>query len=90
MRLLNNLLLGCVVCCAGPSLAETSVFTLYRGSLVPDSRGVHVATFDAEQSGNYNFDNCQIAAELFQGQTGVTVRYWCEQGRAYTTKGPRS
>jgi len=25
-------------------------------------------------------ENCQIAAELFKKQQGVTVKYWCEKG----------
>lgn len=45
---------------------------------------IHVATFDVtEEDGGgptYNSENCQIAAELFQAQPGVTARYWCEPG----------
>ncbi|CAM3534802.1 hypothetical protein THPR109532_14530 [Thalassospira profundimaris] len=42
---------------------------------------IHMATFDAaENSATYNQENCQIAADLFSQQDGVTVRYWCEKG----------
>jgi len=42
---------------------------------------VHVATFDAREDEKYNNENCQVARELFAGQSGVTVSYWCEKGR---------
>ena len=75
------------------SASDDDVATLYRSSPVPtyggESARIHIATFDAEvRSGgtggtafDYNWGNCVIAAELFQAQPGVTVRYWCERGR---------
>ena len=60
--------------------ANSPTYTLYRASPVSDER-VHMATFDAKQSGNYNQENCFIARDLFLAQPGVTVRYWCEKGR---------
>lgn len=42
---------------------------------------IHVATFDAAETEAYNSENCRIAAELFQQQPNVKVRYWCEKGR---------
>ena len=62
----------------GQSAGES--YTLYRHSFTATSR-IHIATFDADESGEYNQENCQIAAELFANQPGVTVRYWCEKGR---------
>jgi len=56
------------------------VYTLYRASPVGVMR-IHMATFDAKETGTYNLDNCQIAARLFKSQPGVTVDYWCEKGR---------
>lgn len=53
-------------------------FTLYRTSPVSDGR-VYVATF-AGEGYDFNRGNCRIAAELFQSQPGVTVKYWCEKG----------
>ena len=41
---------------------------------------VHIATFDATESGEYNRENCFTARDLFAGQPGVKVRYWCELG----------
>lgn len=61
--------------------SEKSIYTLYRSSSVMDAARIHVATFDAGEDMKYNFENCQIATELFRGQPGVSVRYWCEQGR---------
>jgi hypothetical protein len=28
----------------------------------------------------YNWENCQIAATLFQNQGGVKTQFWCEKG----------
>lgn len=61
--------------------------TLYRSSLVDPNIRVHVATFDAENmSLTYNSENCEIAAQLFENQLGVTVKYWCEPGRYQQTR----
>ncbi len=56
------------------------VVTLYRSSAIDSTMRLHIATFDADEGAAYNSENCQIAAQLFQGQPGVTVRYWCESG----------
>lgn len=58
-----------------------STYTLYRGSIAEVGGRVHMATFDAAESGSYNMENCNIARGLFEAQPGVTVRYWCELGR---------
>jgi hypothetical protein len=55
-------------------------YTLYRGSPVIENARIHIASFDAKEKESYNMENCQIAAELFQKQPGVTVKYWCEKG----------
>lgn len=59
------------------------VYTLYRSSSVESMRDarLHMATFDAVEGTEYNRGNCLIAAQLFQRQPGVIVRYWCEAGR---------
>lgn len=59
---------------------SNDVYTLYRGSIVPDVDRIHVATFDAKEGAKYNQENCMSAAHLFAAQPGVTVRYWCERG----------
>lgn len=57
------------------------VYTLYRDSPAPIQTRVHVATFDASQSEDYNRENCETARRLFASQWGIIVRYWCEKGR---------
>jgi hypothetical protein len=60
---------------------EDRVYTLYRNSIVVPLARYHVATFDVDDSDeSYNQINCDIAMELFQNQSGVEVRYWCEKG----------
>ena len=64
------------------SAQDSNVSTLYRNSVVDSEMRIHIATFDVDEvSPSYNSENCQIAAQLFQEQLGVTVRYWCEPGR---------
>ena len=65
-----------------PRLEAKYVYTLYRSSAVigGDTWRLHVATFDAAAGAEYNRDNCEIAKNLFQAQSGVTVTYWCERG----------
>lgn len=63
-------LIGCV----------DSTYTLYRTQVRNENARTHVATFDAKDGEAYNMGNCQIAEELFQKQSGVTVKYWCEKG----------
>lgn len=55
-------------------------YTLYRSSLPDKNLRIHVATFDVKESAEYNNENCKIAAELFENQSGVKVKYWCEKG----------
>jgi hypothetical protein len=64
---------------------DSNVYTLYRTSpTVGEIRGekarIHVATFDAAQSEEYNRVNCETARRLFASQ-GVSIRYWCEKGK---------
>jgi hypothetical protein len=40
---------------------------------------LHIATFDAEESEDYNRENFNLAGQLIKTQPGVTVRYWCEK-----------
>jgi hypothetical protein len=70
------LLVGCDYLGSGDSAA-----TLYRSTMTDAQMRIHVATFDAKESASYNWENCQVARGLFQGQSGVTVKYWCEKGR---------
>lgn len=68
----------CPATMAAAPVGET--YTLYRNSPLTGVK-VHVATFDAAESGNYNRDNCATVAGLIKKQPGVTARYWCEKGR---------
>lgn len=72
------LLVGCV------ESSDDNIYTLYRGSPISNEMRVHMATFDSNEGGRsiltYNRDNCEIAADLFKSQPGVTVGYWCEKG----------
>lgn len=61
--------------------SDDNAATLYRSSVALENARLHIATFDAADGFDYNWGNCQIAAELFQQQAGVKVRYWCERGR---------
>lgn len=57
-----------------------NTYTLYRSSIFESEMRIHMATFDADDSEKYNLENCQTAADLFQKQPGVAVKYWCEKG----------
>ena len=59
------------------------VYTLYRSSPteVGEHMRIHVASFDSVDGNDYNSENCEVARGLFQNQSGVTVKYWCEKGR---------
>jgi hypothetical protein len=66
-----------------PAWAQTDseVYTLYRNSLLDPTMRLQIATFDASDGKDYNAENCNVAANLFQAQDGVQTRFWCEQGR---------
>ena len=57
------------------------VFTLYRNSATNNSMRLHVATFDASESTEYNQENCNLAKDLFQNQERIKTKFWCEKGR---------
>ena len=60
--------------------SEGRTYTLYRDSPIGKDMRLHVATFDAGETEDYNRDNCILTGKLFQSQPGVTARYWCEKG----------
>jgi len=66
--------------CPGSFTKDASLndVSLFRGGAVEGSPHLHIATFNADQSNEYNRENCEIAARLFTSQPGVTVRYWYE------------
>jgi hypothetical protein len=83
MRKLLIGLVGALAMLALPSCnigtSKNATYTLYRSSVTGPMR-MHVASFDADEDGSYNLENCMIARDLFQKQPGVKVVYWCEPG----------
>ncbi|TPM25727.1 hypothetical protein [Mesorhizobium sp. B2-3-4] len=75
--------LAFIVCLTAVALVdwtgERSTYTLYRNSVTAPMR-IHIATFNTSDGEDYNRQNCDIAANLFQAQPGVIVKYWCEKG----------
>ena len=61
--------------------ANQTAATLYRNSVLNENARYHIATFDTNEGEAYNWENCQLAAKLFQAQPGVTTRFWCEKGK---------
>ena len=62
------------------SACSDGVHTLYRNSVLDQNMRVHVATFDANDGDKYNRENCEQAQQLFQAQSGVKTKFWCEKG----------
>lgn len=60
---------------------DNNAYTLYR-SAIAGNDSIHVATFDSKEGAAFNQQNCSEVAILIRSQQGVTVRYWCEPGRA--------
>lgn len=56
-------------------------YTLYRNSPLDPSMRIHVASFDTAEGTEYNQENCQLAADLFNRQPGIATRFWCEKGQ---------
>ena len=63
------------------AVANETAATLYRNSVLNENERYHIATFDANHGSAYNWENCQLAAKLFQVQPGVTTGFWCEKGK---------
>jgi hypothetical protein len=61
--------------------SNDSTYTLYRNSVFDEFERIHVATFDASDGHDYNMENCQRAQILFQGQTKIMTKFWCERGK---------
>lgn len=83
-----GLVAGVLLAWLYPRLFGGDVYTLYRNSATDMSPAgfsaarIHIATFDANETGTYNHENCTLASTLFKQQYGVTaVNYWCEKGR---------
>jgi hypothetical protein len=72
--------IGLLAMSLASACGETS-YTLYRDGRFGGPPRVHVATFDANESKEYNRHNCEEVARLFTTQPGVTEGFWCEPGR---------
>jgi len=68
-------------CGGGSGPSESELFVLYRNSVTNENTRIHVATFDAADGEAYNKGNCEQARALFQAQSGVKTKFWCEKGR---------
>ena len=87
----TNLLIGTIlVLGATTACSSNETYTLYRNGVASDTLRIHVATFDADEEDdkNYNHDNCEQARELFQLHPNQLSRFWCEKGR-YRKKAPK-
>ena len=61
--------------------ANETAATLIRNSVLNENMRIHIATFDTNQGEAYNWENCQLAAKLFQAQPNVKTRFWCEKSK---------
>jgi hypothetical protein len=77
--------------------SQSQTVTLYRNSPFDHSLRVHWATFDAADKGNYNLNNCLMAARVLNANVTASARsegkqrdlaagFWCETGN-YQEKG---
>jgi len=69
-------LIGCT-----RGIADDATYTLYRNSAIDSQARYHIASFDTSDGDRYNQENCYIARQLFQSQSLVKIRFWCEKGR---------
>ena len=65
------------ICCA----AEAPPYTLLRNETVGDTSRIVIATFNANETEEFNHGNCEHARELFQIEPTNHARYWCEKGK---------
>lgn len=73
-------LAGLLLASATGAAPPGATYTLYRSSALDPAMRLHIATFDAAESGSYNQENCAQALALFQAQPGVKAKFWCEAG----------
>lgn len=82
----------------GEQKGRSEPHTLYRNSPLDPSMRIHWASFDADDGGSYNEDNCRMAARLLNANMTASaaaeglephrgVGFWCERG-GYEQKGP--
>lgn len=60
---------------------KADAYTLLRNETVGDTSRIVVATFDADETEQFNRGNCEHARELFQIEPSNRSRFWCEKGK---------
>lgn len=76
---------------------SNTAYTLYRNSPLALSDRVWFATFDADESAEFNGENCAMAARLLDANVAASAKaegktpiegagFWCEQGN-YSEEG---
>jgi hypothetical protein len=60
---------------------QPEAYTLLRNETVGDTSRIVVATFDANETEEFNRGNCEHARELFQIEPANRSRFWCEKGK---------
>lgn len=80
---MTRVFLAALFCILAGCSADDAAYTLYRDSATDGLHAIriHVASFDAVDGEEYNRENCELARQLFSGQEGVKVKFWCEKGR---------
>lgn len=56
------------------------IYTLYQATFKNPNARKHVATFDAADGRDYNYQNCHSTQYLYQQKFGADEKYWCEYG----------
>ena len=64
----------------GIKTPEEKVYTLDRDSILLEGERIHFATFDANDTEQYNKDNCLSTADLIMKLPNLQEKYWCENG----------
>lgn len=95
---LGLVLISSCTALAACSEERAATVTLYRNSALDASMRVHWATFDADDKGGYNLNNCLMAARLLNANVTASAKaqgmqrdrflgFWCEPGN-YRSEGP--
>jgi hypothetical protein len=79
MRALPPLCFATIVLAAACA-REPGAYTLLRNETVGDTARIVVATFNANETEEFNRGNCEHARELFQIEPSNRARFWCEKG----------
>lgn len=77
--------------------ADENAYTLYRNSDMGFETRVHVATFNVDDTADFNRSNCEMASRLFNANLNASENaqsdaprrswgFWCEAG-TYSDRG---